>query len=342
MPKVSIILPIYNVEKYLKKCLDSVVNQTYKNIEIIAINDASPDKSLEIIKEYQNSYKNIKVINNSINLGLSASRNIGMQYAEGDYIFFLDSDDWISLNAIETLVSLAKNYKSPLVQCGYTSVWGSIKRRKSPSIPTVTYKDIEQNKDLLNKCGGVWNKLYQHNIVEGFSFPEGLWYEDNAFIYPLLTKVKSLVATNEILYYYKRHLNSITLSTKIYPNEKIFDKYKIVEFIKEKCQELGTFDDYQKQIDKITRTKILSTLFECTTWFQIPAYERSYLINSIYTYLKNTYNINSFSELIEGINLDKLDRFRLPLLLRSLDYDKVITTDEPLEEAKRIISKYKR
>lgn len=88
MPLVTIIIPVYNTEKYLKKCLDTVVNQTYKNIEIIIINDASPDNSKEIIIQYTKKYKNIKLINNPVNLGVSISRNIGLDSANGDYIYF--------------------------------------------------------------------------------------------------------------------------------------------------------------------------------------------------------------------------------------------------------------
>lgn len=194
------------------------------------------------------------------------------------------------------------------------------------------------------KSGGVWNKLYHHSIIEKFSFPKGLWYEDNAFIFPLLTDVKSLVATNEILYYYKRHLDSITLSTKMYPNEKIFDKYTIVKLIKEKCIELGTYEIYKEQIDQIIKNKILGPLLECTTWFQIPSIERSLLINHIYTYVKKEYNIETIKDLTGDRRLDLLDRLRMPLLLKNLDNCKtdLSSVDEPLEEAKRIITKYKK
>lgn len=101
MPLVTIIIPVYNTEKYLKKCLNSVVNQTYKNLEIIVINDASSDNSLAILENYAKKYKNIKLVNNPVNLGVSISRNIGLDCANGDYIYFLDSDDFIRNDAIE-------------------------------------------------------------------------------------------------------------------------------------------------------------------------------------------------------------------------------------------------
>ena len=102
-PKVSIVIPIYNVEKYLRQCLDSVINQTLKDIEIICVNDGSPDRCEDILKDYAMLDRRIKVIN-KVNGGLSSARNAALPVAQGEYVFFLDSDDWLSLDCIENLV----------------------------------------------------------------------------------------------------------------------------------------------------------------------------------------------------------------------------------------------
>lgn len=107
MYKVSIIIPIYNVEQYLAQCLDSVINQTYKNIEIICVNDCSLDNSFRILDEYSKNDKRIKIINRENNGGLSAARNTGLDNASGKYIYFLDSDDWIDLDYIEKMLNAA-------------------------------------------------------------------------------------------------------------------------------------------------------------------------------------------------------------------------------------------
>lgn len=343
MPLVSIIIPVYNTEKYLKRCLDSAVNQTYKNIEIIIINDASTDNSKHIIDEYAKNHKNIKVITKTHNEGLSSARNIGMKYAQGEYIFFLDSDDYLKQTTIDVLMNIAKNYNSYLVECAYTSVYGPIKRKKEPTNTTITTYNLKENKNEISNHGNVWNKLYHRNTIKGFEFPNGLWYEDNAFIFPLLTNIEKITTTNKILYYYKRHMDSITLSTIFHPNERIFDQYKCIAYIKEKCQKLGTYEEYKSQIDKILRSKLLFTLLEGTAWFQIPNDERKNLLQNVYAHIKKEYNINSLAQLVNDISFDRIDKWRMPILLKYLEnVENFISSDEPLEDAKRIIARYKK
>lgn len=243
MPLVSIIIPVYNTEKYLKKCLDSVVYQTYQNLEIIIINDASTDNSKEIIKAYAQNFNKIKVINKKENEGLSEARNLGMTLAQGDYLFYLDSDDWISKEAIQKLVMLALEYETKLVSCSFTNVIGNIQLKRKPVTSNISFIDIEKEKNFLFL---LCNKLYDHNVFGNLRFPKGLYYEDSAFIYPLMTKIKRYVSTNEILYYYQRHVGSITLSTKINPNDKIFDRFIIGDCIKENSIDLGTYEDYKE------------------------------------------------------------------------------------------------
>lgn len=343
MPLVTIIIPVYNTEKYLRKCLDSVVNQTYKNIEIIIINDASIDNSKNIINEYAKYNKKIKVITKTHNAGLSEARNIGLRYAQGDYIFFLDSDDYLHQNTIKALLSLTKNYNSQIAECNYTSMYGPIKRKKEPLKEEIKCINPQKEKNALREYGNVWNKLYRHDILNGFQFPKGLWYEDNAFIYPLLTTIKNMVITNQIYYYYNRHLDSITYRTKIYPNEKIFDQFKVIQTIQEKCEKLGTFVEYKEQLFAIFRSKLLFTLLEGTTWFQISQAERETMITNIFNYIRMQYGIKKLDDLTHDVSLDRLDKLRMPLLKKNLkNINQFIPEEEPLEDAKRIIAKYKR
>ena len=118
MNKVSIIIPVYNVQKYLRKCLDSIVNQTFKNIEIIIINDGSSDNSLNICKEYSKKDKRINIINKH-NEGVSKARNTGLLYATGEYISFIDSDDWVEQNMIEELYNSITSNKADLCICNF-------------------------------------------------------------------------------------------------------------------------------------------------------------------------------------------------------------------------------
>ena len=115
MPKISVIIPVYNVEKYLSRCLDSVCSQTFNDIEIICINDCSPDNSAEILQEYAEKDKRIRIINKEKNGGLSAARNSGFAVATGEYIYFLDSDDWIELDFLEKMYFAITSQKQKAV-----------------------------------------------------------------------------------------------------------------------------------------------------------------------------------------------------------------------------------
>ncbi len=151
MPLVTIIIPVYNTEKYLRKCLDSVVNQTFasRSLEIIIINDASTDYSSEIINQYASMYKNIKVITKTHNEGLSCARNIGMKYAQGEYIFFLDSDDWIAEETIEKLFYLAESYNCQLVEASNKIVYRQNIKAVTNKPPKIKQIDIEKNKERV-------------------------------------------------------------------------------------------------------------------------------------------------------------------------------------------------
>lgn len=181
MPLVTIIIPVYNTEKYLRKCLDSVVNQTFasRSLEIIIINDASTDYSSEIINQYASMYKNIKVITKTHNEGLSCARNIGMKYAQGEYIFFLDSDDWIAEETIEKLFYLAESYNCQLVEASNKIVYRQNIKAVTNKPPKIKQIDIEKNKEyLFSKSGSACNKLYAHSLIENERFPEGVIFED--------------------------------------------------------------------------------------------------------------------------------------------------------------------
>ena len=122
MVKVSVIVPVYNTEKYLRRCLDSLVNQTLDEIEIIVINDCSTDNSKEIIKEYKNKYKNIVLIDNKVNKGIGYNRNMGIKKAKGKYISFVDSDDWVNETMYDKMYKKATDDNLDLVLCNYIKV----------------------------------------------------------------------------------------------------------------------------------------------------------------------------------------------------------------------------
>jgi glycosyltransferase involved in cell wall biosynthesis len=208
---ISIIIPIYNVEKYIRRCIDSVLRQTYKNLEIILIDDGSPDRCGKICDNYQLKDSRIHVIHQQ-NKGVSVARNAGLKRATGDYIFFLDPDDYIEDNAIESVYKLAINNNADIVMIGHYRVeYNGFIHCDSEKWPSLTEtKDIQ--KAILRNIipNFVWGKLYKAFIWQGLSFPADLVFEDLYVIPHAFYRANKIVLSNKPLYYYSHeNLDSI-------------------------------------------------------------------------------------------------------------------------------------
>lgn len=225
--KVSIIVPIYNISKYLEKCIESVISQTYKNIEILLVNDGSTDNCLEICKKYKKLDKRIKIINKK-NGGLSDARNAGLKCASGEYIFFLDGDDFISKDTIEYLVSLLEERNADVCVCNYFLHYPDTRenfiKEKFVEDVVIEYSLESALIDMLdvNKSFGwcAWNKLYKKNILTNFEYPYGKLYEDIGTTYKAICNSKKIVFSSKALYYYVQNPKSITKTFKYNEREK--------------------------------------------------------------------------------------------------------------------------
>ena len=188
MKKVSVIVPFYNVEKYIDKCLNSLVNQTLEDIEIIIVNDGSKDNSETIAKEYASKYKNKIVYLEKENGGLSDARNYAMPYATGEYIAFLDSDDYVEFDMYEQMYKKAKKENADIVECNFLWEYPNETIESKGRI----YKD--KYDILLNARVVAWNKLIKRELIEKtkIKFPYGLRYEDVEFFYKLIPYINKL------------------------------------------------------------------------------------------------------------------------------------------------------
>lgn len=216
MVKVSIIVPVYNVEKYLKKCLESIINQTLKEIEIICINDGSRDKSLEILKKYANKDSRIKIINKD-NEGQSVARNIGIKEAKGEFLGFVDSDDWIDLDYFEKLYNTAKKYQADIACAGFKrcNFFNKSIRKSYKSENVLTEINQKVKADNLPEHNYIWNKIYKTDVWKNFNFTfeKGRYYEDVALVIKFLYFFEKLVTVPNTYYYYRRN-NSSTVAKK--------------------------------------------------------------------------------------------------------------------------------
>lgn len=242
--KISVIVPIYNVEKYLDRCVKSLINQTYKNIEIILVDDGSPDKCPEMCDYYATEDYRIKVIHKE-NGGLSDARNVGIEKSTGSYISFVDSDDWVEEDFIEELYNNIKRENADISIIGYTLIWDSGKRiTYSDNNDYFVYNQEYAIKELLKQkkfqCM-VCQKMYKRDIFSDIKFPLGKIYEDVAVSLPTFLKADKVVFSGDPKFYYFQRENSIV-------NEK-FSKEKL--YFLDCCKEIIDYsNNHNKIFDK--------------------------------------------------------------------------------------------
>ena len=247
MVDISIIVPIYNASKYLKKCLDSLVNQTKKELEFILINDGSTDDSESIIKSYKDS--RIKYFKRS-NHGIGKTRNFGINKAVGKYIMFLDSDDYLEENACEELYKKIEKEKLDVVVCDFYRVDSNSKEvEKIISFKNTSLKDNPNL--LLNINLAPWNKIYRSALIKNnnIKFIEDLKYEDAPFVVLSLLKSKKIGKVDKPLINYTIHEKSETTVR----DKKVFDIIKIVDIIRNYFKD----DDWSREVIDTLTIKIL-------------------------------------------------------------------------------------
>ena len=214
-PLISVIVPIYNVEEYLDKCVNSILNQTYRNLEIILVDDGSPDNCPKMCDDYAKKDKRIKVIH-KVNGGLSDARNAGIEIATGQFIGFVDSDDWILPEMYSRLLDLILRHKADFVVCDLIrSQDDLLPNFKQSKISIEEYNQQEYLNNFFKIKSQVceyyaWNKLYRKEVIEKELYPKGLTSEDVLGTYKVILNSKKIVKTNEIFYVYRINQNSIT------------------------------------------------------------------------------------------------------------------------------------
>lgn len=272
MDKVSIIIPVYNVEKNLSKCVESIINQTYKNIEIILINDGSTDTSSKIIEEYSKKDKRIIVINEK-NKGPSAARNAGLKIATGEYVTFIDADDYIDSEMVENIVRVFKESKCDVVRSNYTYTYDNKEKKNNENLKGIADKlyILTNNREKLIKkifLGEIqsysWTLAIRRNILEknNIYFSEDVpFMEDIVFLVKLIFFIDNIFFVNKTYYhYYQNNSNSLTKNYKNYVrnmNNILIVKKKIESILLNNLKEA---DEYIKIINTIYISGIVEYL----------------------------------------------------------------------------------
>ena len=295
-----------NIEKYIKKCLDSLVNQTLQEIQIILVNDGSTDESGNIAKEYASKYTNKIIYLEKENGGLSDARNFGMRYTEGEYIAFLDSDDYVENTMYEEMYNKALQENSDYVECDFLWEYPD-KVKKDKRIPYSNKKEMLTNVRVV-----AWNKLIKREILEknNISFPKGLRYEDIEFTYKLIPYLNKVSYVDKEFVHYVQRNNSIANVQ----NERTAEVFTIFDNIIKYYQEKNFYEEYKEELeysysrillcsslkrickikDSKTRKKLIEETFE-KLYQQFPLWKENKILNN--RSIKNMYmkSINKFT-----------------------------------------------
>lgn len=276
MIKVSIIVPIYNASNYLETCINSLLNQTLDDYEIILINDGSTDNSKEIIAYYEENYKKIKAFNKE-NGGQSSARNLGLAKAKGEYISFIDADDYIENTFLEKLYKNALENNSDISFCNYYFVNEKITKHKDYVINN--YNHVTNNEYLLTDPAP-WNKLFKKSFLNkiNFKFIEGIIYEDLASIFSLAKYNIKISYVNECLYYYVKSGES-TMRKKEY-NSKYEDIFTSIKYLNNNLKNTNCLEE----LEYITTYHLL---FLASLNFY--KYNKFNMIDKISIYMHNNY-----------------------------------------------------
>lgn len=239
-PTVSVIVPVYNVEKHIEKCLECLVKQTLLNMEIIVVNDSSPDHSQEIIDRYKKKYPQIKSYKKE-NGGIASVRNFGLSKVTGEYIGFLDSDDYTELDMFEKMYNKAKAEDADIVVSNFKWV-SSIGERTQIEGPYTPGKEM-----MVKLFATLWNKIYRTAFIKEtkLQFPTGNRYEDACFLYCLSPSVKKISFVNETFVSYVQHGTSITHTNNSQVKNMITVFKIIVDYFKEK----GLYESYHDELE---------------------------------------------------------------------------------------------
>lgn len=266
-------MPVYNVEQYVGMCLESIVHQTLKEIEVIIVNDGSTDGSLAILKEYEAKYPDMVHVYTTENHGVSHARNYGVERATGEYILFADSDDFLELNMCELLYDKARKDNNDVVICRYYDVYvndttNEIRKKTSKAYEIIIGRnfDIHDTKyELTHISPFPWDKLYRRTLFERYKFPEKLRFEDLAIMYCVITGAKSIGVIEDRLYNYRRSNQGSFLSNF---SEGTLDVVRALELFVDGMKKQNTYEEFAEEVEYICARHLLiryNSIFDTAT-----------------------------------------------------------------------------
>ena len=208
---ISLIIPVFNVEEYLEQCLESIIEQSFSDYEVILVDDGSTDKSMEIIREYKKRFNQVKVLSQR-NKGVSEARNLALKYAKGEYVLYIDSDDFLRFNMLEIMVNKANKTNADIVMCNYNLYYGVNNKNNRMVSYNVLEDKIYSSSEVIdmilnfNIQGQLWNKLFKRSLLleNNFEFESGRYIQDIFPVFKVINNSNKIVFINEDLYCYRQ------------------------------------------------------------------------------------------------------------------------------------------
>ena len=278
--KISVVMCVFNTSNYLEKSINSVLNQTYSNIEFIIVDDASTDNSFEIAERITKGYDNVKIFRNIKNMGAAFSRNFGVSEATGKYIGFIDSDDYVDKDYFERMQKEIEKKRADIAICDILSVYNDKKERISVCNGIISKENIINNGLAASTC----NKLFKLSIIKKYPFPVGLTTEDVATVIPCIVDAKKIAYVSDVVYNYLQRKDSVQNSCY---SEKKMDIFEVLELTFDRIKNSKEFSKYK---DALIFNQLILLLFYYLVPLKINFIKRYFIINN-YNHKINKYNI---------------------------------------------------
>lgn len=341
-PKVSVIVPVYNTDRYLKSCLDSLVNQTLDDLEIIVVDDCSTDQSVLILEEYQKKYPmKMRIFRNPENKGQGYARNVGIRQAKGEYIGFVDSDDYVNPRMYYDMYKKAVKYNYPeIISTNIIFVKDDKYLEEDLSYLSRTdgqiYNIIDNKSIILSESPSSCNKLFRKDFIKNQKFLENSMWEDFAFTYISLCNSNHVLRFKNADYFYRKRLDSGVSSKGFKLNDHLLDCFVVADEIEIQTKKTGRYEYFKDEIKFLQVAVCLERAVEVLDW-NIDAIQKE----KICFYIMNL--INMKYENIENINREELSSkigiFELEQLINIFEKYKNIEFSITTSDVKRIIKK---
>lgn len=263
MPKVSVIVPMYNTEKFLRPCLDSILKQTLDDIEIIIVDDCSTDNSFKIASEYAKKHSNIRLVRQAKNSGVAAARNMGLHYAKGKYISFIDSDDYIQDNMLEKMYNACEKTSSPVARVNRQLVYkGQNVAFLGRNCNYDSFEVVTPGKTdyLYKEVPACTNKLFLREFIQDRSFPTNLKWEDYPYTVPIIASSPSIAIVPDSTYFYNVNTGGTTVNDFRVFNPRVLDIFDCSDIIGDACITERTPESIKEQVEFIQIQNCLQRL----------------------------------------------------------------------------------